>query len=125
MKPWKWLTGLFFLLVIVDGALRKWLLPGQSALLFVLKDAVLWGGFILYALRRSPTELPRPLRNTWVPILLAGYIYVVLLQAFNPRLPNLTVSLLGLKAHLAFVPLVVLLPAMIAEATEKQVVRVL
>jgi hypothetical protein len=125
MKPWKWLTGLFFLLVIVDGALRKWVLPGQSALLFVLKDAVLWGGFILYALRRSPTELPRPLRTTWVPILLAGYIYVVLLQAFNPRLPNLTVSLLGLKAHLAFVPLVVLLPAMIAEATEKQVVRVL
>jgi hypothetical protein len=125
MKPWKWLTGLFFLLVIVDGALRKWVLPGQSALLFVLKDAVLWGGFILYALRRSPTELPRPLRNTWVPILLAGYIYVVLLQAFNPRLPNLTVSLLGLKAHLAFVPLVVLLPAMIAEATEKQVIRVL
>jgi hypothetical protein len=125
MKPWKWLTGLFFLLVIVDGALRKWVLPGQSALLFVLKDAVLWGGFILYALRRSPTELPRPLRNTWVPVLLAGYIYVVLLQAFNPRLPNLTMSLLGLKAHLAFVPLVVLLPAMIAEATEKQVVRVL
>jgi hypothetical protein len=125
MKAWKWCVGLFFVLVLVDGALRKWVLPGQSAALFVLKDVVLWAGFGLYALRRSPLELPRPLRRTGVPLLLGVYLFVVLLQAFNPRLPNLTVSALGLKAHLAFLPLVVLMPAMIAEATEKQVVRTL
>jgi hypothetical protein len=125
MKSWKWCVGLFFVLVIVDGALRKWVLPGQSAALFVLKDVVLWTGFGLYALRRSPLELPRPLRRTGVPLLLGGYVFLVLLQAFNPRLPNLTVSALGLKAHLAFLPLVVLMSAIIAEATEKQVVRTL
>lgn len=125
MKAWKWLVGLFFVLVLVDGALRKWVLPSQSAALFVLKDVVLWAGFGLYALRRSPLELPRPLRRTGVPLLLGGYVFLVLLQAFNPRLPNLTVSALGLKAHLAFLPLVVLMPAIIAEATEKQVLRTL
>jgi hypothetical protein len=125
MKLWKWFVGLFFLLVVVDGALRKWVLPGLSTPLFVLKDAVLWGGFALYALRRSPLELPRPLRATVVPLLVGGYVFLVLLQAFNPRLPSLMVSALGLKAHLAFLPLVVLVPAMITEATEKQVVRTL
>jgi len=125
MKLWKWFVGLFFVLVMVDGALRKWVLPSQSAALFVLKDLVLWGGFALYALRRSPLELPRPLRRTGVPLLLGGYIFVVLLQAFNPRLPNLMVSALGLKAHLAFLPLVVMMPAVIAEATEKQILRTL
>jgi len=125
MKLWKWFVGLFFVLVMVDGALRKWVLPSQSAALFVLKDVVLWGGFALYALRRSPLELPRPLRRTGVSLLLGGYIFVVLLQAFNPRLPNLTLSALGLKAHLAFLPLVVMMPAVIAEATEKQVLRTL
>jgi len=125
MKSWKALVGLFFLLVITDGALRKWVLPGQSAALFVLKDAVLWGGFILYALRRPPTALPRPLRSTWVPVLLGGYVFLVLLQAFNPRVPNLTVSVLGLKAHLAFLPLVVLMPAILSEVTDRQATRFL
>ena len=125
MKLWKWLTGLFFLLVIVDGALRKWVLPSQSQLLFVLKDAVLWGGFLAYATWRSPTQLPRPLRRTWVPLLLGAYISLVLVQAFNLRQPNLMVSALGLKAHLAFLPLVVLMPALIAETTERQIVRLL
>jgi hypothetical protein len=125
MKAWKWLVGLFFVLVMLDGALRKWVLPSQSSALFVLKDVVLWGGFGLYALRRSPLELPRPLQRTGVPFLLGGYVFLVLLQAFNPRLPNLTVSLLGLKAHLAFLPLVILMPAMIAGTTEKQIFRVL
>lgn len=125
MKLWKWFVGLFFVLVIVDGALRKWVLPSQSAALFVLKDVVLWSGFGFYALRQSPLELPRPLHRTGVPLLLSGYTFIVLLQAFNPRLPNLAVSALGLKAHLAFLPLVVLMPALIIEATEKQVIRTL
>jgi len=125
MKLWKWLVGLFFLLVLVDGALRKWVLPGQSAALFVLKDVVLWGGFAAYALYRDPFELPRPVQQTAVPMLLGAYIFVVLLQAFNPRQPNLVVSMLGLKAHLAFVPLAVLMPVLIAEVTGRQAVRFL
>ncbi|MCS3827490.1 hypothetical protein GGP85_002960 [Salinibacter ruber] len=120
MKLWKWLVGLFFLLVIVDGALRKWVLPGYSTALFVLKDAALWGGFLMYSFRRSATELPRPLRSTWIPVLLGGYVYLVMVQAFNPRMPGLIVSAIGLKAHLAFLPLVVLTPAFIAEVTDRQ-----
>jgi hypothetical protein len=125
MKLWKQLIGLFFLLVIVDGALRKWVLPSQATALFVLKDIVLWGGVLLYALRRNPFELPRPLRSTWVSILLIAYLFVVLLQAFNLRQPNLIVGAIGLKAHLAYVPLVVLLPALIIEASQQHVVRFL
>lgn len=125
MKSWKWLTGLFFLLVIVDGTLRKWVLPNQSAALFVLKDVVLWGGFLLYALRRPPTELPRPLRSTWVPLLLGAYVYLALVQAVNPRMPNLIVSMVGIKAHLAFVPLVILMSALIVEVTERRALRFL
>jgi len=125
MKLWKWLVGLFFLLLLVDGALRKWVFPSQAALLFVLKDVVLWGGFGAYALWRSPTELPRPLRRTWLPLLLGAYVFVVLLQAFNLRQPAFIVSAIGLKAHLAYLPLVVLLPAWIAETSERRMMRLL
>lgn len=123
MKLWKWLVGFFFLLVIVDGALRKWVLPSYSTVIFVLKDGVLWGGFFLYALRRSPTELPRPVRQTWIPVLLGAYVFVVLLQAFNLRQPSIIVSAIGLKAHLAYLPLVVLLPALFVEASEDHLAK--
>lgn len=125
MKLWKQLIGLFFLLVVVDGALRKWVLPGLASPLYVLKDVVLWGGYLSYASQRDPFQLPRPLRSTWVPLLLAAYISMVLLQAVNLQQPSLIVSAVGLKAHLAYLPLVVLLPALIAQVTEEQMMRFL
>lgn len=126
MKLWKRLVGLFFLLVILDGALRKWVFPQSASLaIFVVKDLVLWGGYLAYATHRSPFALPRPLQSTWVPVLLGAYVCVVLLQAFNLGQPALTVSALGLKAHLAYAPLVVLVPALIAETTERQLIRYL
>jgi hypothetical protein len=125
MKLWKQLVGLFFLLVIFDGALRKWVLPSQELILFVVKDVVLWGGYLAYATRRNAFELPRPLRTTWVPTLLGAYVAIVLLQAVNIRQPALTVSALGLKSHLAYAPLVVLLPPLVARATSRQMEHLL
>lgn len=114
-STWVWGLGVFFLLAVFDGALRKWVMPSQSLLVFILKDVVLAGVFGLYALNRSPFQFPRPLQNTWFPLLLAGYVYVVLLQAFNFTQPNLAVRVLGVKAHLAYLPLLVLLPAFLAQ----------
>lgn len=111
--------------MILDGALRKWVLPSYATLLLLLKDVVLWGGFLVYAWSRDPFELPRPLRSTWIPVLLVAYILVVVLQAFNLHQPNLIVPAIGLKAHLAYLPLVVLLPALIAQTTGRQIERFL
>ncbi|MCS4149356.1 hypothetical protein [Salinibacter ruber] len=122
---WMYLLGLFFLLVIVDGALRKWVVPSQEAIIFVLKDAVLWGGYLLYALKRDPLKLPRPLYSTWVPLLIGAYVFVAVLQAFNLRQPNVLIGAIGLKAHLAYLPLVVLVPAVITQVTARQVLRCL
>jgi hypothetical protein len=125
MKAWKVLVGLFFLLVVVDGAFRKWVLPGSATLLLILKDVVLLSGYAAYAQYRDPLKLPRPLRNTWVPLLLVAYGFVVLLQAFNLNQPNLIVPAIGVKAHLSYVPLIVLIPALLAEITERQARRFL
>lgn len=125
MKLWKALVGLFFVLVIVDGALRKWLLPGQSQVLYAAKDVVLWTSLLAFAWPRSLIVIPRPLRATPVPLLLAAYLFLVAAQSFNPRMPALTLSVLGLKAHLAYLPLVVLVPALIADAAERQALRLL
>jgi hypothetical protein len=111
---WVWGVAASLLLAVFDGALRKWVMPSQSLLLFVLKDVVLVGAFALFSLNHSPFQLPRPVKRTWLPLLLGLYVYIVLLQAFNFTQPNLAVRILGLKAHLAYLPLLVLLPALLA-----------
>jgi hypothetical protein len=125
MNLWKALVGLFFLLVVVDGALRKWVFPQFETILLLLKGGVLLVGYAVYAQERNPLALPRPVRNTWVPLLLVGYGFVVLLQAFNLNQPNFIVPAIGVKAHLNYVPLVILLPALLAEVTERQIRRFL
>jgi hypothetical protein len=39
--------GVFFVLLVLEGALRKWIFPGISAELFALKDVVLFAIFLL------------------------------------------------------------------------------
>lgn len=111
---WVWGVVVFLLLAVFDGALRKWVMPGQSLILFVLKDVVLVGAFALFSLNHSPFQFPQPVKWTWLPLLLILYIYIVVLQAFNFTQPNLAVRVLGLKAHLAYLPLLVLFPALLA-----------
>jgi hypothetical protein len=49
----------------------------------------------------------------------------VLIQAFNLRQPSLLIGAIGLKAHLAYLPLVVLVPALITQITARQIMRFL
>ncbi|MCS3662052.1 O-antigen ligase family protein [Salinibacter ruber] len=122
---WMWGVAAFLLLAVFDGALRKWVMPSQSLALYVLKDVLLVGGYALYALEKPPFQLPRPLKKTWFPVLLGVYIYVVCLQAFNFTQPNFAVRILGLKAHLASLPLLVLLPALLARLRQKRIEQLL
>jgi hypothetical protein len=112
---WVWGLALFFFLAVFDGALRKWVMPSQSLALFLLKDIVLAGTFAFFMLNYSPTRLPNPVDNTILPLLLSIYIYIVLLQTFNLAQPNVAVRVLGLKSHLAYLPLVVMLPVVLSK----------
>jgi hypothetical protein len=47
--------GLFLLLLIYDGALRKWVLPGAEQLLYIAKDALLLG-LLVYIPESAPAK---------------------------------------------------------------------
>ena len=99
---------LFLFLLIYDGALRKWVLPGIEQLLFIAKDALLLGVFLHVMLNR-----PRQIRAAMQPAaatLLLLYGSWVLLQAGNVNLPSVFVGIWGLKAHLFYASLILLLP---------------
>jgi hypothetical protein len=99
----------FLFLLTYDGALRKWALPAAEQVIFILKDALLLAVFAQVVLtglhRHAPIAVP-PV----VKLAFGLYSVWVAQEALNPWLPNILVGLWGLKAHLLYASLFVLVP---------------
>ncbi|MCS4194424.1 hypothetical protein GGP50_002650 [Salinibacter ruber] len=109
IPPWLYLLGLYALLVVVQGALRKWVFPELSTPLYAAKDAVLLGA-LGHFLLRNDFRLPVPIRKTALPLLWGGLTYIVCLQAFNINVPSILVGILGIRSYLLYTVLLVLMP---------------
>lgn len=100
---------LFLFLLIYDGAIRKWALPGGQQIVFLAKDGLLLVAFVLALAtlyrRRSGAGMPAV-----VSISLWLYGFWVALQCVNPSVPNGAVALWGAKAHLLYAALIMLVP---------------
>jgi len=100
--------GAFLLLLLYDGAIRKWLLPGMEQIVFITKDALLLAALLHAALgrRHKTPAMMQPVAR----MLFTLYAVWAVLEMGNPALPNLLVAIWGLKSHLLYASLVVLLP---------------
>ncbi|MCW6038109.1 hypothetical protein K4A83_17790 [Spirulina subsalsa FACHB-351] len=102
------LKAVFFILVI-DGALRKWVFPQFSEPLYFLKDFVLLGSYFRYYFfsqseRHYPIKINFTNTAVWVA---SGWC---LFQSFNPYLGSPFVGMLGIKAYLFYIPMIWMLP---------------
>ena len=100
----------FFVLVIVEGAIRKWLFPQHQQLVYLLKDVwllILMGVYVL----AQKTGSIEGVRGTGAGVFLLLYIGWVVLESFNPALPSLTLGLWGIRSHILYAGLVWLVPA--------------
>lgn len=109
---WKTAVPLAMLLVVLEGALRKWVFPGAQDLIYFAKDVLLLGAYAGFLSQRRSRSVPRPAA---VPASLRAALLAAaafgLLETLNPRLPNVLVGLLGFKAYFLYVPLLWVLPA--------------
>src|SRR5436309_1236278 len=101
---WKNLVGLFLLLIIGQGILRKWVFTDYSDLLYFANDVVLFAALCLFALCHR-IALPRELRRTNLPLMIGVYTFWVLVNIFNPRSPGVTVGVFGARAYLLYISL--------------------
>ena len=104
------LMGIFFFLLIFDGALRKWFLPDYEKLIYILKDAIVLVALVLTLVSLRYRKWMVGPKTIWVS--LGIYLVYVGLQVLNPRLPNLLVGVFGLKSHLLYMGLLVVIPAL-------------
>jgi hypothetical protein len=107
---WRAALQAVMVLLVVEGAIRKWLFPGAQDLVYLAKDVLLVGIYVGYL--RSPARLryrPPKIPALYTALTL-GAIFC-LFQIFNPQLPNLLVGAFGFKAYFLYVPLLFVVPA--------------
>jgi hypothetical protein len=116
---WRTAAKSVFFLVVFEGALRKWILPQASEIIYFLKDFVILGAYTGYfgfsRIKRNPALQNKNFLINLLVFLAAGWC---LFQAFNPSLGSPIVGILGIKAYLLYIPLMWMLPALFPSEEE-------
>jgi hypothetical protein len=101
---WRWSVKGALVLVMLEGAIRKWIAPQASDLVYFLKDLVLLGAYLRYfVLEQSAHSSTTKFSELKVLLWIAAAI--IFIQALNVRLNSTAVGLFGFKAYLWYVPL--------------------
>ncbi len=102
------LVWLYFWLLLFEGALRKWFLPGYSNPLLLIRDPVV---LLIYLLAASRRQFPL---NGFI-----GYSAILAVLLFISALlwghGNLLVALFGLRANFLHLPLIFIIPRIFSQ----------
>ncbi len=95
----KWSIWTYLILLIFEGALRKWVMPGAQEALLIIRDPVL---ILIYMLAIGSGIVPR---NMFIGAL-AGLVLMSLLFSFLAGQSNILVTVYGLRTNYLHVPLI-------------------
>jgi hypothetical protein len=109
-RRWRVALQLALVLIIFEGAIRKWIFPGAQDLIYFAKDVLLLGVYLGFFRDRQRLRLRLPAQPALFGLVGASALFG-LLEVFNPALPNLLVGIFGFKAYFFYAPLLFLVPA--------------
>jgi hypothetical protein len=113
---WRRSLKTVLVLVVLEGALRKWVLPQASDLLYFLKDFILLGAYIrYYGFSRFERKF---IKNNFLFSLIFITSGWCLFQSLNPSLGSPIAGIFGLKVYLFYIPLIWMLPNLFQSEAE-------
>jgi hypothetical protein len=106
-----WQGALFgvFVLLVFEGALRKWAFPWAQAYIYFVKDAILLAAYLGFILD-GRTHLPAAKGTGLIKIVLVVSFIWGCIEVLNPNSPSILVGLVGLKAYFLYAPVAFILP---------------
>lgn len=113
-QNWKLSIKTILVIVLFEGALRRWFFPQARDLIYFLKDFILIGAYIGFA-RRSRQLVDR---YPFIKELTITIAIVCCLQSFNPSLGSPIIGLLGIRAYLLYIPLMWIIPHLFDSGSE-------
>lgn len=113
------LIWLYFWLLIFEGALRKWILPGLSGPLLIVRDPV--AILIIFQAMREGIKIPRGIMVAMLGLaLLFGLLGMI--QIMAGRIPP-TVFLFGMRTYFLHLPLVFIIGVVVQLDDVRRLVR--
>ncbi len=114
---WRRSVKAIFFILVFEGALRKWVVPGANEWIYFLKDLVILGAYLnFFFLSRTSTRWF--FKGTTINILISLIAVWCLYQAFNPSLGSPLIGLLGMKFYLFYLPLMWMIPSLFQSELE-------
>lgn len=117
VRRWRLAVQVGMVVLVLEGAIRKWIFPGTQDLVYFAKDVFFVGAYFGFLQHRLSLRLRYP-QAPGLYLGLALALAIGIGQIFNPRLPNLLVGVLGFKAYFLYVPLLFVVPAAFADDVE-------
>ena len=114
-QNWRMSVKATFVIVILEGVLRKWVLPQASDMIYFLKDLVLLGAYARFYMGSEPKY---HCKSTIFTTTLFMVIVWCVSQVFNPSLGSPIVGWFGIKAYLFYIPLMWMLPSLFQSQEE-------
>lgn len=105
---WRFGVKMAFVMVLFEGAIRKWVFPQAQELAYFIKDIFLIGAYLRFYF------FPDPVVRSWKVRAPVGLIVVccvlISFSSLNPNIGSPILALYGLKVYLAYVPLALMVP---------------
>ena len=114
------LIWLYLVLLIFEGALRKWIVPQLSNPLLIIRDPVV---IAIYMLALRARVFPRSgyIISLGVIGVLSAVVSVLVLSAYFPMKPLLEVTLYGFRSNFLHLPLIFVMGAVMNEEDVKKI----
>jgi hypothetical protein len=109
-RNWEFGVQAVLVIVIFEGAVRKWFLPSASDLVYFYKDFVMLASLVSYLSQRDKPPLFIKGQLRLFLITASAFLAYAIASASNPRLPHLLVGLFGVKVYCLYIPLAFMVP---------------
>lgn len=116
-RNWQQSVKIALVVAVIEGALRKWVLPQASELIYFLKDFLLIGAYIGY-FSSSERKNIKFFDNKTITGLIKLVTFICILQALNPSLGSPIIGLFGIRNYLVYVPLIWVFPSLFTTEEE-------
>ena len=114
---WKLSVKTVLVLVVIEGALRKWALPQASQLIYFLKDFVLIGAYVSY-FGGSTQKNRLPLKDKTIKGLVYLIAFWCAFEILNPALGSPIIGIFGARNYLLYIPLMWMIPPLFSSEEE-------
>ena len=105
VRNWEFGIKAILVVVVLEGAVRKWFLPSFSELVYFYKDVLMAATLIGYFRKRRKTPFVIKRRLRLFSIAIGIFLVYGILSLGMPAGPHPLIGLLGLKAYCLYIPL--------------------